>query len=250
MRLRDIRRRRAALLAAGCAAVLLTVAVVADRWVARTAAQRLSDRLACAAGLDRPPRIELGGFPVLLGVLTGEVSRVTVGATDVRRGDLRAAEVDAELSRVRLPGEQPARIGALDLRIKVGFDALPGTVGDRPVSFRGVGGLLAVETTVPLAGQQLPVTVFARPAIDAGRLTITPTEIEVLGMRRSAGAGLVDRLTGGRDLSRPLPTLPAGLSWQGVDVADDGLRLSLTGHDLTLPGGGGDGRRAGTCGGD
>ncbi|MEU8025303.1 MULTISPECIES: LmeA family phospholipid-binding protein [Micromonospora] len=249
MRLRIIRRRRAALLAAACVAVLATVAVVADRWVARTAAQRLSDRLACAAGLDRSPTVDLGGFPVLPGVLTGELGRVSVRAADVTRGDVRAAEVDAELSQVRLPGEQPARVGALDLRIRVGFDALPGTVGERPVHYRGVGGLLAVETTAPMAGQQLPVTVLARPAIDAGRLTVTPTEIEVLGMRRPAGAKLVERLTGGRDLSRPLPALPAGLSWQGVDVADDGLRLRLTGHDLTLPGGG-DGRRAGTCGGN
>ncbi|MEU8052096.1 LmeA family phospholipid-binding protein [Micromonospora haikouensis] len=249
MRLRIIRRRRAALLAAACVAVLATVAVVADRWVARTAAQRLSDRLACAAGLDRSPTVDLGGFPVLPGVLTGELGRVSVRVADVTRGDVRAAEVDAELSQVRLPGEQPARVGALDLRIRVGFDALPGTVGERPVHYRGVGGLLAVETTAPMAGQQLPVTVLARPAIDAGRLTVTPTEIEVLGMRRPAGAKLVERLTGGRDLSRPLPALPAGLSWQGVDVADDGLRLRLTGHDLTLPGGG-DGRRAGTCGGN
>lgn len=230
-------------------AVLLTVTVVADRWVARTAAQRLSDRLACAVGLDRPPKVDLGGFPVLPGVLTGELDRVSVRAADVKRGDVRAAEVDAELSQVRLPGGQPARVGALDLSIRVGFDALPGTAGERPVHYRGVGGLLAVETTAPMAGQQLPVTVLARPAIDAGRLTVTPTEIEVLGMRRPAGAKLVERLTGGRDLSRPLPTLPAALSWQGVDVADDGLRLRLTGHDLTLPGGG-DGRRAGTCGGN
>ncbi|MFI7433658.1 LmeA family phospholipid-binding protein [Micromonospora haikouensis] len=249
MRLRINRRRRAALLTAACVAVLVTVAVVADRWVARTAAQRLSDRLACAADLDRSPKVDLGGFPVLPGVLTGELDRVSVRAADVTRGDVRAAEVDAELSQVRLPGEQSARVGALDLRIRVGFEALPGTVGERPVHYRGVGGLLAVETTAPMAGQQLPVTVLARPAIDAGRLTVTPTEVEVLGMRRPAGAKLVERLTGGRDLSRPLPALPAGLSWQGVDVADDGLRLRLTGHDLTLPGGG-DGRRAGTCGGN
>ncbi|EEP69917.1 hypothetical protein MCAG_00244 [Micromonospora sp. ATCC 39149] len=249
MRLRIIRRRRAALLTAACVAVLLAVAVVADRWVARTAAQRLSDRLACAAGLDRPPRVDLGGFPVLPGVLAGELGRVSVRATDVRRGDVRAAEVDAELSRVRLPGAQPARVGELDLRVRVGFDALPGAVGDRPVRYRATDGLLAVETTAAMAGQQLPVTVLARPAIDAGRLTVTPTEVEVLGMRRPAGAKLVDRLTGGRDLSRPLPALPAGLNWQGVDVTDDGLRLRLTGRDLTLPANG-DGRRDGTCGGD
>ncbi|WDZ82445.1 DUF2993 domain-containing protein [Micromonospora cathayae] len=244
--LRD--RRRLAALVTILVVTALSVAVAADRWVARTAAERLAGRLACLADLDRPPRVRVQGFPVLPDLLAGRVGRLSVQARDVRRGELRAALVEATLSDVRLPDDQPTRVGGLTVAVRVGFDALPAEVAGRPVRYRAADGLLAIETTAPLAGQQLPVTVLARPAVDAGALTVTPTEIEVMGMRRTAGSRIVDRITGGRDLSRPLPDLPTGLAWQAVEVVDDGLRLRLAGHDLTMSGAG-DGHRGGTCGG-
>ncbi|WBB81227.1 DUF2993 domain-containing protein [Micromonospora sp. WMMD882] len=241
-------RRRLTALAALLTVTALTAAVVTDRWVARTAAGRLAGRLACVAGLDEPPRVRVHGFPVLPDVLAGRVDRLSAEARDVQRGDLRAARVAATLSEVRLPDDQPARIGGLTLEVQVGFDALPTEVAGRQVRYRAVNGLLGIDTDAAVAGQRLPVTVLARPTVADRRLTVTPTEIEVLGVRRSAGPGIVDRITGGRDLSRPLPDLPEGLTWRGVDVVDDGLRLSLSGHDLTMAATD-TGRRGGTCGG-
>ncbi|WBB76194.1 DUF2993 domain-containing protein [Micromonospora sp. WMMD1128] len=236
--MRKFTRRR---LLAGTAVLFLVVAaVVADRVAARLVAGRLADRLACAAGVPRPS-VELSGFPVLPQVLGGRLDRLRVGVTDARAGGLRVARADADLRNVR-SGDGPARIGAAAVEVLVGYAALPTEAAGRTLRYRYADGLLGVETQM----STVPVTLLVRPTLTGGRLTFTPSEVEVFGIRRPAGK-LLDRLGGGPDLGRDLPALPTGLSYRSVTATADGLLVRVDGHDLTLPAAGG--RTGARCGG-
>ncbi|WP_405089761.1 DUF2993 domain-containing protein [Micromonospora sp. NBC_01392] len=231
-------RRR---LLAGTAVLFLVVAaVVADRVTARLVAGRLADRVACAAGVARPS-VELAGFPVLPQVLGGRLDRLRVAVAGARVGGLRVARADADLRNVRT-GDGPARIGDVAVAVLVGYEALPAEVAGRTLRYRYVDGLLGIETQL----SAVPVTLLTRPTLTGGRLTLTPTEVEVFGIRRPAGK-LLDRLGGGPDLGRDLPVLPAGLSYRAVTATADGLLVRVGGHDLTLPAAGG--RAGARCGG-
>ncbi|ATO12745.1 hypothetical protein CO540_01920 [Micromonospora sp. WMMA2032] len=236
--MRKSTRRR--LVSAAAVLFLVLAAVVADRVVARLVAGRLADRLACAAGVPRPA-VELGGFPALPQILGGRLDRLRIAVADVRAGGLRVARADAELRDVRT-GDGPARIGAAAVSVLVGYEALPTEAAGRPLRYRYAEGQLGIETQA----RAVPITLLVRPTLTGGRLVLTPTEVEVFGIRRPAGA-LLDRLGGSADLGRELPTLPDGLSYRAVTATGDGLLVRVEGHELTVPAAGG---RAGAhCGG-
>jgi hypothetical protein len=88
---------------------------------------------------------------------------------------------------------------------------------------------------------QPPGAILLEPVRNDTTATVEPRGIEVLGMRRSLDAlpsgGLAGALAPvgwiGSGLSRPLPALPAGLRYRSLTVADNGLRLTVGGDDVT-----------------
>jgi hypothetical protein len=217
-------------------AVLVAVAVVllvaADRVAAGIAAGAAADRIACAAGLADRPSVDLGGVPVLVPLLTGRYPEVRVTAHDVSRGDLRADTVDADLRDVSVSGGR-LHAARVHVDVTVGYGSLPTEYAGHPVRYHAAGTMLGVDTMVELAGQPVPVTILAVPGIDHDTATLTPREVEVLGLRTPMG-----RLPGGGpalDLNRPLPALPAGLRYESLTATDRGLRIGIAGDDLSAP---------------
>ncbi|MEG3635082.1 LmeA family phospholipid-binding protein [Micromonospora palythoicola] len=227
------RRRRVAVVVA-VVALLSMLVVVADRLVARSAADRLADRLACVVASGAEPVVSLGGFPVTAGVLTGRLARLRVTVPELQHDGLRVHQIRADLRDVAGTGAGPVTVRSLALSAVVGYDSLPISRGGRDLRYRQQDGRLAVDTAVDLLGQRVPVTVLADPVITDGRLTVTPVEVELFGVRRPAAA-LLARIGGGPEMSRDLPELPAGLTYRAVEVTESGLRIHIDGQDLTLP---------------
>ncbi|GAA3452405.1 LmeA family phospholipid-binding protein [Dactylosporangium matsuzakiense] len=214
------------------AALLLVVAsVVADRVAAAVAADRIADRLQCLPGVGGRPQVTVRGLPLLPQVLAGRYRRIDITVNDLRRGQLHLATVRASLRDAGL-SSGGVSVGAATVEAVVGFDVLPTRVGGRDVTYGAAGGLLAIVTVAAVGGQQLPVTVLARPTISDGTLLIEPQEVEIFGIRRPA-KGLLDRL-GAADVSRTLPDLPAGLQYHDVTAGPDGLTITVTGDDLSI----------------
>jgi hypothetical protein len=224
-------------------ALLAVVVVGGDRMAARVAAHAVADRFACAAGLSRPPSVRIGGRLFLPQVLAGRFSDLTVVAHDVRRGDVTLGLVHAHLRDVSFGGRDRVHAGHVDVDVTVGYPFLPAEVAGHHVTYRAAGGLLAVDTALTVSGHQVPVTILADTAISGNAVTVTAREIEVLGVRVPTSA-----LAGGTaidpGLSRPLPALPAGLSYRSLTATDGGLRLTIAGDDITATPSGG-----GACGG-
>ncbi|MFI7551463.1 DUF2993 domain-containing protein [Micromonospora sediminimaris] len=227
-------RRRRVTVAVAVVALLSVLVVVADRLVARSVAGRLADRLSCVVASDAEPVVSLGGFPVTAGVLTGRLARLRVTVPELQHGGLRVHQIRVDLRDVASADTGPMTVRSLVLSAVVGYDSLPTSRGGRDLRYRQQEGRLAIDTAVDLLGQRVPVTILADPAITDGRLTVTPAEVELFGVRRPAAA-LLARIGGAPEMSRDLPELPAGLTYRAVEVTESGLRIRIDGQDLALP---------------
>ncbi|WJK41882.1 DUF2993 domain-containing protein [Solwaraspora sp. WMMA2056] len=192
--------------------------------------------------LDIGGGLDIGGEPLVAGV-TVRLSDVEIvgdltSPSGVRVGQLSAAAT-IDLGRLtELAGTLPDGGAADDT---TSDDTAPdaGTVfggglfDASDLRIRGTdNGQLVVELTAQMLGQALPVTVYAVPELDGRMLRITPVEVELFGLRRSA-----DQLPGAlgeRRIERELPELPAGLTYQELTVTADGLLLAVGGESIDL----------------
>ncbi|WP_199517343.1 LmeA family phospholipid-binding protein [Nucisporomicrobium flavum] len=233
-------------IAAAVAAAAVAVPLTADRVTEEVAEHRLAGRLPCLAGAE----VELGGFPVLTQLASGRLDSVRVRADDVPLTKVTVRHLDASARDVRL-GDDGARIGSVTADATVPYAALPGLGAAEGVRILGGddAGRLVLEAQVPVRGITLPATVYADLALDGGRLTLTPAEVELsaFGVRLPAG-----RLPAGARKARSadLPPLPAGLAYRSIRATHDGLQVSVGGDDLDLTGAGAGGKtKSKSCGG-
>lgn len=222
----------------------LGLPVAADRTAAAVAADRLADRIRCAADLADAPEVSFGGVAFLPQYGRDRFDRIRVTARNLTLGKIAVSEVSATGRDVRLPDDGPARVGSASVDVTVAYTGVPGA--QRGSITADDAGRLVIDTTAPLLGRTVPVTVYARVELDGTALTILPVEVEVpaVGLRLPA-----DRLPGKAlgERGMALPDLPAGLAYRSVTATDTGLRLRVEGTDITADAARGGGHKA--CGG-
>jgi hypothetical protein len=98
-------------------------------------------------------------------------------------------------------------------------------------TFGAEGGLLTAVAKGG-SGEDTPVVLYGRPAIHGSTLDIAPTQVEMFGVRFPAKDVLAE--VEGQPTTYPLQELPAGLTYQGVEVQPAGLLIRLTGADVDL----------------
>lgn len=261
--------RKSLIITGAVVAGLLATGITGDRWAAATAADRVAERLRCVAGLPEPPDVSLGGFPFLTQIARGTFTEVQVTADSVAIGRFQGG-VTATARKVRTAGGS-VRAASLTVTaiIQYGhFPALPSpTPAGQPAkesapaeeSAAGEGGAagesatgdgsavggaaelgydgagrLKMAITAQFLGRNVPVVVHASTEISGNSLVVTPVEVEIpaIGIRLPA-AQLGDKA---QPRTINLPALPAGLSYQGVTAAEDGLRITATGTNLSMTG--------------
>ncbi|MFC7531492.1 DUF2993 domain-containing protein [Actinoplanes sp. GCM10030250] len=138
-----------------------------------------------------------------------------------------------------LPDGVSYRSASVDVR---GIKVVIGGVTTRPFSvlkqpagaptvFGAERGLLTATTTrTPEDGT--PVVLYGRPVIKGSTLDISPDQIEMFGVRFPAVNVLAE--VAPQEMTSALQKLPPGLTYAGVEVLPDGLRIRLTGQDVTL----------------
>ncbi|GIE97085.1 hypothetical protein Ari01nite_45500 [Paractinoplanes rishiriensis] len=110
------------------------------------------------------------------------------------------------------------------------FSSLPKPKG-AVTTYGADKGLLTV-TTVGSAGRTMPVTVFAAPAIAGNKLEIAPQRIGMFDTLFPAADVFAELKS--ENTTYALQALPAGLEYRQVEVVPGGLRIRLTGRDVTL----------------
>jgi hypothetical protein len=213
----------------GVTATALVLAGVGDLLLEHTARRHLVSAAACRLRPAGRVSADLTGNLAGLRLLTGEVGTVRIRAEDVRR-DGTSLSVAAELHGVTTKGTSSGGTATAT----IAYGELAKRLGDGVAGLRpGPDGSGGLALTGSLAGVPLPVTVHTRITTAAGRLTVTPVDLDVLGQDFP-----VDRLSAsprttalaGRLAPRTVavPQLPYGVSLVGASASSEGLRLTLS----------------------
>lgn len=216
---------------------------VGGRTVAYSAADGLLGINTSAIGLPLTIRARpvLGG-----GALTLEPEIVHILGADHRPDDALGRLVLSQIKKEDLRQTLPAlpsgvtyRSASVDqqgIKVVVGgvttqpFSVLKQPPGN-PTVFGAEGGLLTATATGG-SGKDTPVVLYGRPVIKDSTLDISPDRIEMFGVRFPAVTVLAE--VAPQETTYPLQKLPRNLTYAGVEVLPDGLRIRLTGQDVTL----------------
>lgn len=237
---RFVPRRRSVRVATAAVTGLAVLAGTADLVLAHTARERIAHAASCQLAPAGRVSADLSGSLAGLRLLTGRVGSVHIQADDVRRDGLDLT-VAADLRQVTTKGTMSGGTATATLSYdELGKRLNRNGAGLRPES-DGHGGLVLTGT---LVGIPLPVTVHTGITTGADSITITPTDVDVLGRTipvpqmtsGKSGSALADKLA---PRTVKAPDLPAGVRLTGARTGVDGLGLTLSLPASVSSGGGG-----------
>lgn len=221
--------RRGPLPAVGCAVVALAVlAGVGDVLIEHTARHRIVAAATCRLKPVGHVSAQLSGSLAGLRMLTGDVGTVRIRAQDVERDGTRLS-VAAEVRGVTTGGGSSGGSAVATIPYDQVSKRLGGGIAGLRPRADGPHGLVLTGT---LAGIPLPVTVRARISASGQKLTVTPTDVAILGedftVARLSSSPRTAALAGSLGpRTVPVPELPSGVSFTAFTAGSDGLRLSL-----------------------
>lgn len=209
--------------------LLVLLAVGGDRLAARLAAGQAESQLASRGVSD--PHVDIHGFPFLTQALRKDFGHVTVTASAVRRGELTAHDVHADLRDVRVLSTSSGTAGRVTGDGVVPWSEIA-TVADLPVQLSaGPGGTARVTGSVQVLGQTLSVTADAELAVVDDEIRIRPTRVSL------ASGGLLDAaltrtIEQQLELAYPIRGLPSGVQVTSLTAEPDGVRAHVTATDV------------------
>ena len=217
--------------------VLLGLAVAADRVLVVLTEDLLADTIQEEGQLPGEPDISIEGFPFLTQAINGRYDSVRVGVDVEALGLPPGATADIQLvgAQVPLSSVFSGSISSVPVEKVLGtvtfpFDYIGEQLGGATVTRDGSG--LRVETTVSLLGQDFEVAATAELALVGREVALTASNVEGFGadLPDEVTAVVLDLL----DLSLPVPELPFGLVFTGIQVVGDGMRVVAEGNDIVL----------------
>jgi hypothetical protein len=136
-------------------------------------------------------------------------------------------------ARVQADG---VRVG-IDGVVTTPLSSLPTTISGRTLSYSASDGLLGISTSFAVAPIiNVPLTIYTAPRLTGETLTLVPQSVRILGANRPPDdpiAGLVLRQIDQSDLTRKLPTLPAGVRYRSTGVDGSGVKVAVGGVTVT-----------------
>ncbi|MGV9881842.1 LmeA family phospholipid-binding protein [Streptomyces sp. NPDC003006] len=230
--------------------------VAADRLAVNFAEGEAAEKLRTNEGLSEAPDVSIKGFPFLTQVAGGELDDVEVGIKDydAKSGSdsVRIADLTAHMKGVKFSGDYSSATAATatgtahityDELLKAGKSEpveLPlGATGKVVGLSDGGNGKIKVEVEVSKGGAKLPKPVHVLSSVRVEGDTIVvhadeiPKKLDVLGVSIPLPEGMVRDVT---DFEQKIDDLPAGIKLEKVEVATDGVDMSVTGSNVSLTG--------------
>ncbi|CAN5289033.1 mannan chain length control protein LmeA [soil metagenome] len=217
--------------------VLLGLAIAADRVLVVVSENLLADTIQDEGQLPAEPDISIEGFPFLPQAITGRYESVRVGVDVEALGLPPGATANIQLQGARVPlgSLLSGSVSSVPVDKVVGmvtfpFDYIGEQLGGATVTRDGSG--LRVETTVSVLGRDFPVAATAELSLVGREVALTATNVEGFGTELPDGVTSVvlDLL----DISLPVPELPFGLVFTGIEVVGDGMQVIAEGSDIVL----------------
>jgi len=217
--------------------VLLGIALAADRVLVVISENLLVEAVQEEGQLPAEPDISIEGFPFLTQAVSGRYESVRVGVDVEALGlppgataDIRLQGAQVPLSSVFSGSVSSVPVERVEATITFPFAYIGEQLDGATVTRDGSG--LRIETTVSVLGQDFPIAATADLALVGREVAVTARNIEGLGVELpdTVVSVALDLL----DLSLPVPELPFGLLFTGVQVVGDGLEVVAEGRDIVL----------------
>jgi len=221
---RRSRGRRALIIFLVTLAVLVGLFVIADRVAVRFADNEFATQIQ-KQGFSSKPQVSIEGFPFLTQVAAKQFNDVQITANNERVGPVTVDNIHATLGNIKLTsGWTSGTVGSINGTGLITFGSLSKA---SPVS---IGKITRVSNNEA----KLTVTLGGLVSTSAvARVTRVGDRIDVNVI--SAG-GIPASQLGLGNFSIPLPNLPMGMTLQSVSVTNQGLLVSITGHNVAFGG--------------
>jgi hypothetical protein len=219
------------------AVIALIIVLVGLDFGSRALAENVMASQIQHQGFPKKPSVSVGGFPFLTQVISRDFSDVHLSSSNITEGPLEIASVSATMNGVHVNTSfNSGRIDRLSGTIDVTFTALANAMAAQagPLASLGAGGLTLSRAGPNEVKATLDLVVTSGSAV--WRVTRTGhNEINVHLVSSGGGLGS-DVLSSIGDINVPLPSLPLGLSIQGISVTPNGLVGTVTGHNVRFGG--------------
>ncbi|MFE7749488.1 DUF2993 domain-containing protein [Streptomyces sp. NPDC057428] len=221
------------------AVVLGGVFVAADRVAVHFAESEAADRVGFGGVEAGSTDVSIKGFPFLTQVADSQLDEVDVKVKDIRASaagrDIRISEIRAQLRDVTLgAGYTSATAARATGTAVLPYAALTEAADEGVTVAYGGDGKVKVTGSVriPLIERTVTRTVLSTVTLVDGD-TVRVRADEVPGEGIPGLEGLVRKKT---DFERGIGGLPDGLKLERIEVAPDGLEISMSGADIALAG--------------
>lgn len=220
------------------AIVLIGALLVAgDRVGAYEAEHIMSDKLASTYQLGQQPTVQIKGVPFLTQWASGNYGEVDVDLGSATAGGVQVSNVSAQLRDVSTKEFATSsqdiagtRIGSLNVTGTVAYSSIPAPSG---FQLSPNGNRLQLSGSYSVFGQSIPVTALIDVGVSAGRLQFSVAQVQASNSYVAELAKVaIDQQLQSRAF---LQQLPMGVQLDSVTVAQDGLHVTGSGRQVTLP---------------
>jgi LmeA-like phospholipid-binding len=213
--------------------VLVALLLAADRGAEYLAGEAAEDRLAERPEVVGEPDVDVGGFPFLTQLLAREFDDVDVRVPALTAEGVPLTNVDLELRGVTpASGFTSVNVEEVDGTAVLTYTDLQAASPVPGMTFSDGGdGIVAFAGTVEALGRQLDITGTAALEAQGDSVTVVPQAINTGNENLDAAA---QRLLGG-NLDFQVGGLPANVGLTGAQAGPDGIVVTASGSNLTLP---------------
>jgi hypothetical protein len=213
--------------------VLVALLLGVDRGAEYLAGRAAADRLAERPEVVGQPEVDVGGFPFLTQLLAREFNDVDVSVPALSAQGVPLTNVDLELRGVTpASGFTSVNVEEVDGTAVLTYTDLQAASPVPGITYSdGGNGTVAFSGTVEALGRQFDITGSAALQAQGSTVTVDPQEISTGDERLDAAA---ERLLTGT-LVFDVGGLPANVGLTGARGSADGIVVSASGSNLTLP---------------
>jgi len=212
--------------------VVLVLLVVSDFAARAYTENQMASQVQSSLGLSGKPKVTIHGFPFWTQLLARDFKTVTVTASNetinvsnAASGLLQISSLNATLDGMHIHGLNSATIDHFTATALVTFTALG-----------NVGGIPSGVTLVPDGPNQIKATVSLFGLFsDSATVQVTQSGPNQINVKVTDFGGIPASALGNLgNFNITIPKLPAGVTIQSVSVTQQGLQITVTGHNTTL----------------
>jgi LmeA-like phospholipid-binding len=204
--------------------VIVLILVVGDRVALAVTENQMASQFQSSVGLSGKPHVTIQGFPFLTQLAARDFRTVDINATDDTTGPLEIASLTATLHGMHIHSFSSATVDQFTASALVTFTAL-GNAGGIP---QGI--------TLSAAGpNQVQASMSIGPLNESATAQVTQIGSNKVNIKVTNFGGIPASVLGNAaNFTISLPKLPPGVSIQSIAITQQGLRITVSGHDTTL----------------